>query len=104
MVVVLQSLKECIHQLVPGHSSVHRDIPQDRGRSADSEGVVPCDGDVVLFRVDGCQLEVGARLSGDLVSESRQGLRQSVARELARQLHNANTSSRTKCSRTTLGP
>jgi hypothetical protein len=49
------------------------------------------------------QADMTARLTGRLVVEFRQGLRETAAGQITRQSHAAKTSSRTKCKRITFG-
>jgi len=47
-----------------------RDLTNDRGEGADSQRIMPRDGDVVLAVLDGGQAEMASGLTGDLIAEA----------------------------------
>lgn len=78
-------------------------ICKNGGECTDAKGVVAWNGDVMFPAFFRGQAEMAAGLAGDTITERPERFREILPREITRKPQMAITSSRTKCSRTTLG-
>ena len=79
------------------------DIREDRRQRADAQSGMARDGEMVSANERGREPQVRATLPGDDIPESSERPRQLISRDVARELHRARTSSRTKWRRTREG-
>lgn len=91
--------EEALDDVISAEAGVLRDVGQNAGECTNTQGIVDGQGDVVLATACGCEAQVAARLSGDLIAEDAQTPGKICSRDVAREPHTAMTSSRTKWSR-----
>lgn len=92
------------HQFGSVRSVMIRDFAEDRVERAGLDWRVIRNRDRVRRGKLACEANVGTGLARHLIVETCQCLDQLPGIDIARQLHAASTSSRTKCKRITLGP
>ena len=95
--------EEPFKQGVAADLEVCRNVSEDSGQGSNTEWGMLRDRQVMLAMFVRGQAKMTAGLAGDGIAEFVECLGQVVAREIAGKPHTAMTSSRTWCSRTTLG-
>jgi hypothetical protein len=78
------SAEEIVQQLVAADPEVLGDIGEDRCEGADTDGVVPRCGDVVLAAPAGRKTDMAPGLPSDLIPDLAERFRQPLAAEVAR--------------------
>jgi len=96
-------LGQSAQQLIAIDLQMRGDVVEDSGKRPYFERIMGRNRHVMLRRHIDRQTDVAAGLARDSVSDPRKRLRELGSREIARQLHAAITSSRTKCRRISFG-